>query len=82
MNAVITIDNDGSVECLWTEAIALESLGPLTVKRASNIEFNDAAQQWEVCLATAPDVVAFAHTSRAACIAWEIDTINQQLLNR
>lgn len=82
MNAVLTIGNDGSVECLWTEAIPLESLGTLHVKRASNVEFNEATQQWEVRLATAPDVVAYSDPSRAACIAWEIETINHQLLSR
>lgn len=82
MNAVLSIAPDGSVECLWTEAIPLESLGTLKVKRASNVEFNDDAQQWEVRLADSPDVVAFAHCSREICIAWEIETINKQLLNQ
>ncbi|MEI8289555.1 MAG: hypothetical protein WCH99_08770 [Verrucomicrobiota bacterium] len=81
MNAVLSIAPDGSVECLWTEAIPLESLGTLTVKRASNVEFNEASQEWEVILATAPDVVAFSHKSRAACIAWEVETINERLLD-
>lgn len=82
MNAVITIANDGSVECLWTEAIPLDSLGTLNVKRASNVEFNEASQEWEVKLATSPDAVAFSHTSRAQCIAWEVETINDQLLHQ
>ena len=82
MNAVLTIGNDGSVECLWTEAIPLESLGTLNVKRASNVEFNETSQLWEVKLATSPDVVAFENASRAVCIAWEVETINAQLLKK
>ena len=82
MNAILTIDAEGTVECLWTEALPLESLGPLTVKRASNIEFNDATQEWEVRLADNPQAVAFTNKSRAACVAWEIETINQKLLNK
>ena len=82
MNAVLTIAPDGSIECLWTETLPLETLGTLHVRRASNVEFNEATQQWEVILATAPDVVAFSHSSRAACIAWEVETINNQLLQQ
>jgi hypothetical protein len=82
MNAILTISDTGDIECLWTEAIPLESLGTLTVKRASSIEFNDASQMWEVKLATAPDVVAFEYKSRAACIAWEVETINNKLMNQ
>lgn len=82
MNIIISIDSSGNMECLYTEAIPLESLGTLNVKRASNVEFNEVNQLWEVKLATAPDVVAFAHASRATCIAWEVETINAQLLKQ
>jgi len=82
MNIVLSISPDGSVECLWTEALPLDKLGSLHVKRASNVEFDEASQQWQVKLATAPDAVAFASPSRAACIAWEVETLNTQLLNQ
>ena len=85
---------DGAVRCLWTEAVPLATLGRLTVTRASTIEFNPVAQQWEVRLtggsaraasgaasqreAAHPD---FAHASREACLQWERDTLNAQLLS-
>lgn len=80
MNAVLSIAPDGSIETLWTEAIPLESLGTLRVKRASLVEFNEVSQEWEVRLCPNTEDVVFSHKSRAACIAWEIETINAQLL--
>ena len=79
MTSVITFTPDGSAACLWTEAIPLAALGTLTIKRASTIEFNAERQQWEVRLADNPRFVCFAHESRDACLAWEVETINDRL---
>jgi hypothetical protein len=48
MNTQISFNPDGTAHCLWTEALPLHELGRLEITRASNIEFNNAAQQWEV----------------------------------
>ena len=80
MNAVIDIAPDGTARCLWNENLPLDSLGRLEVERASTVEFNPVSQEWEVRLASNPGRVAFAHKSRAACIAWEVETFNQKLL--
>ena len=48
MNSVLTFELDGVVRCLHTDAIPLQSLGTLTVQRATSIEFNASTQQWEV----------------------------------
>lgn len=80
MNTVIDIDTAGTARCLWTETIPLADIGLLEITRASNVEFNPAEQAWEVRLASDPARVAFAHPSRAACIAWEIETLNRGLL--
>jgi len=61
--------------CLWTEAVPLRELGQLQVYRASQVEFNPAKQEWEVRLASKPDVVAFSHVSRAICLHWESETL-------
>jgi hypothetical protein len=68
---IITIAPDGTVRCLWTDAIPLQVLGRLTLQRASTIEFDPAAQRWEVRLASKPEVVAFSHASRETCLDWE-----------
>ena len=48
MNINISFTSDGTAQCLWTEALPLHELGRLEITRASNIEFNNADQQWEV----------------------------------
>ena len=70
MNHLLTFKPDGTATTLWTEAIALPSLGRLTIRRASTVEFNTATQKWEVRLPRRRDVL-FAHTSRSKCLQWE-----------
>ena len=74
-NHVITFAADGTARCLWTEAVPLQELGRLQVDRASQVEFNSAAQMWEVRLASNPGVVAFSHSSRAVCLHWEREAL-------
>ena len=68
---IITIAPDGTVRCLWTDAIPLQALGRLTLQRASTIEFDPTAQRWEVRLASNPGAVVFSHASRETCLDWE-----------
>ena len=74
-NHVITFAADGTARCLWTEAVPLHQLGVLDVHRASQVEFNPSKQVWEVRLASNPGVVAFSHVSRATCVAWEREAL-------
>ena len=74
-NHVITFAQDGTAQCLWTEAVPLHQLGRLDVHRASLVEFNSAKQVWEVRLESNPGVVAFSHVSRAICLAWEREAL-------
>ena len=69
MNINIRFDPDGSAHCLWTDAISLHELGRLEITRASNIEFNNTTQHWEV--KDRKGRVRFIATSRAACLEWE-----------
>ena len=75
MNPVLTFDPDGVVRCLHTDAIPLQSLGTLTVQRATTIEFNTPTQQWEV--KDAAGAILFVDPSRACCLAWELERFNQ-----
>ena len=65
----ITVAPDGTVRCLWTEAVPLQELGRLKLQRACSIEFDNHAQAWRVfdamgdCLYCSP--------SRETCLAWE-----------
>ena len=74
MSATITFSSDGNGHCLYTEAILLGSIGTLEIKRATNIEFNDHTQLWEVRDAKNNGIL-FQNASREICIAWEHDNL-------
>ena len=70
----LTFDPGGTIHTLYDENIDLRALGSLTMRRATQIEFNEATQQWEVrdvsgtkCLHVDP--------SRAACLQWERENL-------
>ncbi len=69
MNINIQFNPNGTAHCLWTEAVPLHELGRLVISRASHIEFNNAAQQWEVI--DRKRRVRFFARSRSACLGWE-----------
>jgi hypothetical protein len=66
---VLTFTANGEGQCLYTEAIELGSIGRLTIRRATTIEFNEAVQKWEV--RDAGGALLHTHPSREACLAWE-----------
>jgi uncharacterized protein (DUF1919 family) len=68
-NIQISFKPDGTAHCLWTEALPLHELGRLEIHRASNIEFNNADQKWEV--KDRKGNVRFISRSRSACLEWE-----------
>lgn len=64
----------GSIDCLYTDAIDLRTLGRLQVYRATDIRFSEQSQEWHVrCASTG----ALLHTdpSREACLAWERENL-------
>jgi hypothetical protein len=69
MNIHISFTPEGIAQCLWTEALPLHEIGRLQVIRASNIEFNNLTQQWEV--KDRRGKVRFIAKSRSACLEWE-----------
>jgi hypothetical protein len=69
MNIQISFKPDGTAQCLWTEALPLHELGRLEIHRATNIEFNNAIQHWEV--EDRNGRVRFIAKSRSACLEWE-----------
>lgn len=69
MNITISFTPAGTAHCLWTEALPLHEIGRLQVTRATNIEFNNSKQQWEV--KDRRGKVRFIARSRSACLEWE-----------
>lgn len=66
---IITFQSDGTARCLWTDAVPLQALGRLEVRRASTIEFDNARQHWVV--RDRQRRTRFFARSRAACLEWE-----------
>lgn len=77
---VIQFATDGTGKAVYTEALPLAELGPLSMARASSVEFNTAMQQWEVKLTSNPNQTAYSNQSRAECIRWEVNKLNEDLL--
>jgi len=74
MNPItITFDRNGIGSCLYTELIDLAAIGPLQIRRATNIEFNNTTQFWEV--KDTKGKLLFFSRSRAVCHAWEAEHI-------
>lgn len=76
MSSVIYIDNQGNISGLADDVLdKLRSLGPKTVKRISNIEFDSVQQRW-----VAEDLkgkVIAVHPVRSEVIAAERKHLNK-----
>ena len=72
---VITFAPDGTGRCLWTEAVPLHELGRLEIRRATNIEFNNTTQQWEI--RDSENQLLHTDPSRNACLDWEHQYFNR-----
>ena len=70
MNSVITFAQDGTGRALYTEAIDLERIGDLSIKRASEIEFCNDTGLWTVRMAGESRIL-YRHPSRQKCLDWE-----------
>lgn len=79
MDHVISIDQDGNVQSLYTDEIDLSEIGKMEVTRASTIDWNDSLQLWEVTI-EGFNFPSFSNRSRKACVDWEIGYFNARLL--
>jgi hypothetical protein len=70
MSQTLRFHPGGHIDCLYTEVIDLRALGRLEVVRATDIQFNETIQQWEVHDAGTGQVL-FSHPSRTECLRWE-----------
>jgi hypothetical protein len=81
MTHTLSVEEDGTIETLWTDALPLAELGTMTMKRASRIEFNEEIQMWEVFIEGSRSAV-YANQSRRACLDWEIEYFNRRILEK
>lgn len=75
MNLVLSFDAAGEGRCFYSELIDLSTIGELQVIRASQVEFNNSAQRWEV--RNLLGRLLFFSRSRAVCLAWEHNRFNR-----
>jgi hypothetical protein len=69
--AVILFDPTGTARCLYSELVDLRTLGRLTVRRATRIEFDERTQRWDVLPVTGDGPALFSAPARGDCLAWE-----------
>jgi len=69
MSASLLFAPDGRVHGLYTEAIDLNRIGRLQVRRATSIEHCNEQQLWQV--RNLSGVVLFSNPSRQQCLNWE-----------
>jgi hypothetical protein len=77
MSAVaLIVTPSGVCECLYTEAVDLAALGTLSVRRATDIGFDNASREW-----TVKDMAGnalFSDGSREVCLEWEREHLEQR----
>lgn len=74
-NITLEITKEGDVRCLYTDQIDLFSIGRVTdVKKASNVEFNEEDQVWEVL--SLDGKVLHTNRNREVAIEWEIGAMS------
>ena len=73
---VLTFGPDGTAVGLYTEAIPLQELGRLSIRRASTIEYDDARQCWVVGDPAGTEL--FRAPGRQQCLDWEREYFNNR----
>ena len=76
MKAALLIEPTGAVICLHSDLIPLQTLGRLTTRRATTVEFNEAIQEWQV-KEPGCGAVYYSHPSRENCLKWEHRTFSR-----
>jgi len=68
----IEIDENGDLHTLYTDEVDLFEIGKVTnVRKASNVEFNEKDQVWEVL--SLEGEVLYTHKNRDEAINWEVE---------
>lgn len=74
----LRFDPIGQVDCLYTDAVELSTLGRLKIVRATEITFNPDTQKWDTRNPSTAEVL-FSHPSRQECLRWEHENLQPGL---
>jgi hypothetical protein len=75
-NEAVFLLRDDTIECLYKDDLGLQDIGTLRIGRASNIEFNNDTQLWDVHI---DGEVKHSHAERSQAIEWEVDYFQSKL---
>jgi hypothetical protein len=76
---VLVIDYQGTIRCLYTEALDLAQLGSLFIRRASHVE-PDGQGQWWADLSPVGGLCLGPYRHRSEALAAEQDWLEKHLL--
>ena len=82
MKLTLHIDTAGVTRWLHDDKLPPDSFTGATVKRVSQIEYDNRLQRWIVNLLLPRQkkmLLAFSSTDRATCLAWEANYVNEFL---
>ncbi len=75
MKVVLEIDEQGDIHGLYTDDVDLFAVGRVTnIRKASNIDFNEEGQVWEVL--SLEGKVLHTNQNREKAIEWEVDAFS------
>ena len=75
MRIVLDIDQAGDVHCLYTDEINLFAIGRVVnVRKASNVDFNEHKQCWQVVSLNGK--ILHENPNRETAIEWEIEAFS------
>jgi hypothetical protein len=75
MKLIFEITPEGNLHGLYTDDVNLFDIGRVTnVHKASNVEFNESKQCWQVL--SLDGEVLYENTSREKAVEWEIEVFS------
>ena len=75
----IYLDTTGKIKGLYNDLLVEMNLGTISVQRASNVEFNNSTQKWEVDI-IGKGIIALFDTRQEA-LDWEIKYLENRIEN-
>ena len=79
MNKVVVYKQDGTVSFLYSDGHPALELGKATIKRASDVFFDEDRQEWRVHIRGEREPLNEGFAKRQDAIDFEVNYLNQKL---